>query len=56
MEITDFKYYNLCLPRKILDESKMIAAKQGITLKEYFAKIVVDGNKREKERVENAEK
>ena len=51
-KIPEFKYYNLCLPKEILDTAKMIAMKEGLTLKAYFAKIIAEANKKalEKER------
>ena len=32
-QIHEFKYYNLCLPKEILDTAKSIAAKKGLKLK-----------------------
>ena len=46
-QIPEFKYYNLCLPKEILDTAKSIAAKKGLKLKDYFAKIIVEANNKE---------
>lgn len=46
-QIPEFKYYNLCLPKEILDTAKSIAAKKGLKLKDYFATIIVEANNKE---------
>ena len=48
MKIPELKYYNLCIPREILDTAKSNAAKQGVTLKEYLAKAVIEANNKVK--------
>lgn len=45
--IPELKYYNLCLPREMLDTAKAIAAMKGITLKEYITRIILEANERE---------
>lgn len=51
-KIPEFKYYNLCLPKEILDTAKIIATMKGMTLKAYFAEVIAEANKKalEKER------
>lgn len=46
-DIPEFKYYNLCLPREMLDTAKAIAARKGITLKEHITRIILESNEKE---------
>lgn len=46
-KIPELKYYNLCLPKEILDNAKSIAARRGETLKQYIARAIVEANKAE---------
>ena len=49
-KIPELKYYNLCLPKEILDNAKSIAARRGETLKQYIARAIVEANKNEIEK------
>lgn len=55
-DVADFKYYNLCLPKEVISESKLLACRKGITLKEYLARAIVEANIKEKEGINDGNK
>jgi len=47
MEVQELKYYNLCLPKEVMNRAKSIAAIRGLTLKEYLGNVIVDAINRD---------